>query len=71
MITNKQRNDILERLHRDLAETITQWALNDYDSLLEFVEANGGYTELDDDTLLNCYEAQFGEAFDEGEQDCC
>lgn len=63
MLTKKQREEIIDKLNRNSAENVMQFALNDYDSLLEFVAQAENFDELDDDTLINIYENNFGTNF--------
>lgn len=65
MLTPEKRQELIERLNRDSAETVMQWALNDWDSLLNFVSEAQGFDRLDDDTLIAQYESSFGVTFDE------
>lgn len=59
MLTQKQREDMRERLTKDFVDTLITWARDDYESLYSFVVEHGRYDDLDDESLMATYEAQF------------
>lgn len=60
-LTQSQRDEMVERLTRDMCDTIQQWVLHDWDSLYEFVASTGNYRKLTDEDLVE----QYGDQFDE------
>lgn len=59
------REEIIERLIDDKTETLTQWALQDQDSLWAYVSDAENFDVLDDDTLATLFEISFGEEIEE------
>ncbi len=59
MLTQKQREDMRERLTKDFVDTLITWARTDYDSLHSFVADSGRYHDMNDEDLMQIYEAEF------------
>jgi len=55
------REKMADRLLENLVETVTQWAVGDWDSLREYLASVERFDKLDDDALVSAYEAQFGD----------
>lgn len=60
-LTQSQRDEMVERLTRDMCDTIQQWVLNDWDSLYSFVADVGNYRKQSDEELADEYSNQFDE----------
>ncbi len=59
-LTDKQRDDIIDRLIRDRVETIMQWAIeNRFTELREYVAEAEALNTMEDEVLINTYIAQF------------
>ena len=60
MLTLEKRKELIDRLINDSAETVAQWALNDWDSFRQFIASTQRFGQISDQKLIAVYESTFG-----------
>lgn len=60
-LTDKQREEMIERLERDMTNTVYQWALTNYDALYAYVSESQQYHNNSDVELIELCDVVFDE----------